>query len=426
MKNTVIEFFQNLPESKTDQFNKAFELYRQTPTKSESVERVLNASGYSEMSLNNLLYDLQKLHGITDVEKLPIETVEEKPDSTIEILEKVIYLTVPEFPLWLDNLKESGLQISELIEVAATKENDLAILALNEISIFKDKVDFLDLLVEKSIEEIKIDFAQNITPPDEHFDTALEFAISINNEKAVEKIKEIIESLKAPMIKENNLSTEKDDSFKIENEELKNQNDELNVENEELNLKNDELGEENENLKTKLDESKSLPKINVESLRVEFPFLNEKECPNELKILVADKITVWNEYLILHDSIVKSESGEITLSPDELETKAKRSVECFDENQKIYEELNAFKETGEILGKHPIFKKLQLTREVEAMTLDEKIKYKSNTAKFFSVNKKDLKAAEKAKDVERIQLLNDRITERAEKLVLVNKELGVK
>ena len=72
MKHKVIEFFQNLPKEKSEQFNKAFELYRQSDGKSLGAERVINATGYSDQALENLKYDLQKLHGIKDIEMVPV------------------------------------------------------------------------------------------------------------------------------------------------------------------------------------------------------------------------------------------------------------------------------------------------------------------------------------------------------------------
>jgi hypothetical protein len=420
MRNKVVEFFQNLPENKSEQFNTAFELYRETPTKSHSAERVYNASGYSETSLNNLLYDLQKLHDISDVEKLPIAKIEDiqTADERITILEEVAGLTAPDFPLWLATFEKSTYNIDTLLEFSASIENVKAIEVLNEIKIYSDKVYVINLIAVTSIDDLTKDF--EIVPPTiENLEQTLEFALSVNNEIAVEKLKVIIERLKVPETINTNLSVVKNDELENENEELKNHNEDLISEKE-------DLQDENEELKNKLEITQTLPKINAESLRVEFPFLNAQDCPNELKILVADKITAWNEYLVLHDEISKIESGELILTKEELENKASRAIECFNNNQKIYEELNAYKETGKVLGKHPIFRTLQLTREVEAMSMDEKIKYKGSTSKFFSTNKKDLEKAIKAKDVERIELLNEKISERTEKLALVNKALGVK
>jgi hypothetical protein len=104
---------------------------------------------------------------------------------------------------------------------------------------------------------------------------------------------------------------------------------------------------------------------------------------------------------------------------------ADEAVQAFDENQKIYDELNAYQTTGKVLGLHPIFKKLQLTREVEEMTADELHKYKGSSAKYFSVNKTALAKAVKAKDTVKQEEINSRVTERELKLALVNKKLGI-
>jgi hypothetical protein len=87
--------------------------------------------------------------------------------------------------------------------------------------------------------------------------------------------------------------------------------------------------------------------------------------------------------------------------------------------------LNCYQKTSEILGIHPIFKKLQLSREIETMTNDELIKYKGSSAKYFSVKKTALAKAKKAKDEAKVAEIEAAVTERSEKLFLVNKKLGV-
>ena len=319
MKNTVIKFFQNLPIEKYEQFNVAFELYRKSEGKSFVVERAVNASGFSERALENLLYDLQKLHGITDVEK--VQAVK----SELEVSgEKGITAGVVE--------PNSSFEIS--------RKQELSSESLDVHSLKKENEDLLD---EKSDLE-----------------------------------------------------------------------DELEV-----------TTEENENLKDELDKLKSLPKIDTKSVRVEFPFLNDKDCPDELKILMADKITAWNRYLETHAYLQKIETGEVKESDEHKAELAKEAIFYFDENQKIYDELNVYAETGKVLGKHPIFKRLQLTREVEAMSAEELVKYKGSSAKYFSINKSDLAKAEKAKDTEKIELITARVAEREQKLALVNKKLGI-
>ena len=320
MKNTVIKFFQNLPIEKYEQFNVAFELYRKSEGKSFAVERAVNASGFSERALENLLYDLQKMHGITDLEKMVIVR-------------------------------------SEKGKVSGEKKEMPGVLKLNP----------------------------NYEIPGE------------------------------PEITNESLNV---DSLKKENENLQDKKAELEEELEAVN-------EENENIKDELDKLKSLPKIDAKSIRVEFPFLNDKDCPDELKILMADKITAWNRYLETHAYLQKIETGEVKESYEHKAELAKEAIFYFDENQKIYDELNVYAETGKVLGKHPIFKRLQLTREVEEMTADELHKYKGSSAKYFSVNKADLAKAEKAKDTDKIELITARVAEREQKLALVNKKLGI-
>lgn len=292
MKQKVIKFFQDLPEDKYDQFNKAFELYRQSEGKNEALERNFNAMGFTDRSLENLLYELQKIHGITDAEKV--------------------------------------------------------------------KVIVLDEQLQEENEELK-----------------------------------------------------------SENEDLQSEKEDLESEKEDLEAEKEELKAENEELKAKLEIQ------TPESIREEFPFLNNEDCPNELKILVADKITAWNKYVAAQNTIAKAHSGEAPLSEEELAKLAEESVKAFDDNQKIYDELNAYATTGLVLGVHPIFRKLQIAREVEEMTADQLIKYKASSAKYFTDNKKSLEKAQDANDEAKIAEIEARVADRSEKLFQVNKRLGV-
>lgn len=312
MKTKVIEFFQNLPEAKHDQFNQAFALYRESEGKNPVAERNFNAQGYTPSSLENLLYDLQKLHGITDVEKV----------------------------------RSEGEVRRQKLEVRS--------------------------------EEASTEPATANTGPN-------------------------------------------DDST----EALKSENEDLKSENEDLQSEKSDLEDEVENLKEEVQTLKLAPKLDAKAIRVEFPFLNEKDCPDEFKILVADKITAWNSYLLLQEGIARVEAGETEATPERLAEYAQEAIECFNENKLIYDELNCYQTTGKVLGVHPIFKKLQLTREVEAMTADELIKYRGSSAKFASVKKTALEKAKKAKDIAKIEEIEAAVAERSEKLFLVNKKLGV-
>ena len=372
MKQKVIEFFQNLPIEKYDQFNDAFELYRKCEGKNPSVERSINAAGFSERNLENLLYDLQKLHGITDVEKVAVAQLAVVSDQSAEEIESEKWeLLHPD----IAGLFKSILQMTDehLFQWGVLRKKQ-----------FFDVVELLEMSVSIELDQVSACLKRVV----EHLSTE-----PLINDDAVNKLKQENE----------NLSSEKED----------------------LQYEKDELEEENEGLKDELETLKSLPKIDAKSIRVEFPFLNEKDCPDEFKILIADKITAWNEYLDAHEQILQILSSEILGTEVDTAALAEKAVKAFDENQKIYDELNAYQTTGKVLGLHPIFKRLQLTREVEAMTPAQLNNYKGTSAKYFSDNRTSLAKAQKAKNTEKIELITNRVAERELKLALVNKKLGI-
>lgn len=394
MKQKVIKFLQNLPKEKYDQFNEAFELYRKSEGKNFGVERSINAAGFSERGLEYLLYDLQKLHGITDVEKVGVAV-----ESRMSKVES-------------ENEKWNSLDpnIASLFQtLLAIYPEDFESWASNRQFLFPDFKSLLEIsekagLIEVSVKlQLCIDYL-NSTLGTEPIDT--------NTEPAINDID----------VNDNNV-VNIDGKLGVDFGMLQQENENLASENEDLLDEKAELEEENEGLKDELETLKSLPKIDAKSIRVEFPFLNEKDCPDEFKILMADKISAWNRYLSCYDEIQKINAGEE--SEHDLERLAKSAIDHFDENQKIYDELNAYQTTGKVLGLHPIFKKLQLTREVEEMTSEELVKYKSSSAKYFTDNRQSLAKAEKAKNTEKIELITNRVAERELKLALVNKKLGI-
>lgn len=420
MKQKVIEFFQNLPKEKYEQFNDAFELYRKSEGKSLGMEKGINASGFSEHALGNLLYDLQKLHGITDVEKVQVVKSEKLVVSGKEIEgAKWDYLD-PE----VANLFQTLLALyPEDIEGWAAKTqisiSDIEILV--ELSVNAGIVevsDKLKLVVDYLNTPIGEDVLANTEVP-----AVSTEAIHTNPEDVIDNF--LADGMNKAFSDLKTLTGSKG-SFGIDFGMLKQENEDLQDEKADLEEELEATTEENENLKDELDKLKSLPKIDAKSIRVEFPFLNEKDCPDEFKILVADKITAWNDYLQCHETLRSIESGELVTDDASKAEIAKAGIASFYENQKIYDELVAYAETGKVLGVHPIFKKLQMTREVEEMTADELHNYKGSSAKYFSVNKTALAKAEKAKDTDKIELITNRVAERELRLALVNKKLGIK
>lgn len=121
-------------------------------------------------------------------------------------------------------------------------------------------------------------------------------------------------------------------------------------------------------------------------LRDEFPFLNDADCPNEFKILVADKFTAYHNFIEgrkeLKDLVAKGASNE------ELFGIAKKTVENFKLNLDIYDELNYYKEHKQILGNHSIFAEKMLEEAVNAMSTVELTKRQKNLRSYVSRDQK--------------------------------------
>lgn len=269
LRTLVIALLADLPKSKTEQFNKAFELYRKSPHKNLGVERRLNMAGFTEDGLQNLLYDLKQLHQISDVEVKNYNKEE------------------------LDPTEETT---TEAIEKTSTNSN----------------------------EEIK----------------------------TVETIETV-------------------------------------------------------------DESKSI--------REEYPFLNDKDCPEELLIVVGKKIGAWKRYQELHAQIQNfdvEKDGEQTLT----ELTAQATAE-YEDNQSLDLELKHYAEKKEVLAAHPSLVEFRIKKEVDTMSKDELHKYVNSSKTFFSRVPKDL---EKFKDdAEKIADIKKKAADRELKLTLVKNKLGI-
>lgn len=96
-------------------------------------------------------------------------------------------------------------------------------------------------------------------------------------------------------------------------------------------------------------------------LRETWPFLSDPDCPPELKILAADKITAYTGFAREHAKLFSCTSLEECLAT------AKKCVNFYCQNRKIFSEFAYYKEHGVILGKHPIFDEMRHRRELLSM-----------------------------------------------------------
>ena len=90
--------------------------------------------------------------------------------------------------------------------------------------------------------------------------------------------------------------------------------------------------------------------------REEWPFLENPDCPIELKILANDKITAYHKTIELHKKLFSC------ISPEECFETAKNLLKNFRQNRQITAEFTHYRESGHVLGKHPVF---QLTKSFD-------------------------------------------------------------
>lgn len=106
-------------------------------------------------------------------------------------------------------------------------------------------------------------------------------------------------------------------------------------------------------------------------LREQFPFLREATCPDSLKLLVNDLITSYETFKEaqpkLHD----------LLDADAAKAAVDVVLENYFNNKEAWNELEHYKSTGQILGEHPLFERLEAKEAISALNtvdLTDKIK----------------------------------------------------
>jgi hypothetical protein len=278
-KNDVINFFRALPAAEPEQFNRALEMYRKSPAHNAGLVRQYNASGYSKTTLANLLYDLQQLWGIKDVEKLPVKKKEAVQDETQE----------------------------------------------------------------------------------------------------------------PPQGDSGNADTGSDDTG------------------------SDSTG-------TGSDTGKEPEADDKLKFRDEYPFLKLESCPAELKILATDKITAYNSYQEKHALLAQIADGTVQVTEDEKAAIAAAAVAEYEKGEAIKAEFDYYRDTNQVLGKHPVFADLALKREIDSLSIEECHKEIKNAAPYISKKKKSIA---KAKSEEEKAKLQAELKAREEKLKKVKEKLGI-
>lgn len=103
-----------------------------------------------------------------------------------------------------------------------------------------------------------------------------------------------------------------------------------------------------------------------------WPFLGEADCPAELKILAADMITAWHEYVDAHEELYQCATAESCYET------AEKVIKSFTQNRKIRSEFAYYKEHHSVLGRHPLFAESKRLEALRKMTVSELFRRQKN------------------------------------------------
>lgn len=151
-------------------------------------------------------------------------------------------------------------------------------------------------------------------------------------------------------------------------------------------------------------------------LREEFPFLKQKDCPPILKELVADMLTAYDNFIEGHQKMVG------TMDEETINSLSKEVVENYLENRQIWEELNHYKEKGELLGNHPLFEWIGRRNEITDMKTADLVQLQKQLENKIPRTKKKIADEPDHKETENRQ---KRVEQFELELSLVKKLLGI-
>lgn len=114
---------------------------------------------------------------------------------------------------------------------------------------------------------------------------------------------------------------------------------------------------------TKLDFSD----VEVWSIRDDFPFLRNSDCPLEIKALITDKFSTFYLYKRLHKQLFDC------VSVNDCAKISSDILSSFMENRMIWKELEYYKEHHKVLGKHPRLAHYKELKCIEKLSIKDLI-----------------------------------------------------
>lgn len=360
MKDSVIKVLKQEGKPQA-QFNDLLQLFMAHNDHNYGQARFLNRAGFSKVNLDNLKYDIKKLYGIRPVDLAAPLKVEEKSFTPEQHLLEIDF----------DVIELEGLSVAVILldKYSNLSEMTSGVIPPEFTKGAAGNPEMKAWLASKNVTHTltsKKDMAKLIT------ETA-EKESEVIFKKAVENLK-----LAQAGILANNAGEALQQIF------------------------NDAP-----------DDAKSGMK-----LREQYPFLNEDDCPDKLKILIADKITADHKFMTSREEIQQLIASD---NEDVLFELAKKAVENFELNKEIKDELDYYGEHKEILGNHPIFSDENLQALVNGY---KEADLKSTRANIRTYISKETKKLENAKDEDSKAVIQSKIDAHLEHIALIEVRLG--
>lgn len=153
--------------------------------------------------------------------------------------------------------------------------------------------------------------------------------------------------------------------------------------------------------------------------REKYTFLNEPDCPDVLKILVADMFTSFSNYEKALQRLHELGDAE----SEETARLSETAVEEYLKNREIWEELDYYRENKKLLGKAAKIKQLEKANELAGLTAVELIEKRRSAEVNISKRKKNLKEAEQAGDEEKIDREKSALATWLERKAAIDREV---
>jgi hypothetical protein len=128
-------------------------------------------------------------------------------------------------------------------------------------------------------------------------------------------------------------------------------------------------------------------------LKKEFPKINYETLPDPLKVLVVDRIALFNKAKHAREQMFAADSD------DERGKWSRIQSESMIANKLIWKELHHYNQTGNILGEHPNFARMKELEKFQSMTREQLFKKKKNFASFISKANKAIREANGDEDI---------------------------